>query len=375
MRRALILLLFGLVLAGGAAVTWQAMGKAKLVEEDLTTARALLARAGGFESGELKQHLGLVQQAEQHSRRAQQRLDQWPPRQLGRLPLVGRDIRVAKAVAASATGTVRATRRVVTALQPVQTRSLNRASILGAAELGACDVAGNRGWAGRSGRHRRPRHPEQLPDLPSSSGRGGQEGTPRRLSKALAADLTGLGVATLRPPVGGPAGLQRDLRRWYFDVGGGLYMSENARDRYGQLQALLAAVIANYPKLQNDRGQPSDGTSLDLQESCSALRTALTEDLETRAQRSVLRSIRLLGRHFLHHRRGERRIARAARRPGEPVRLPIEDWQQPNRTLREAGAEPWWMRFRAVVARWRAGPRPAAGPGPGSRRRRRRGCG
>jgi hypothetical protein len=170
-------------------------------------------------------------------------------------------------------------------------------------------------------------------------------------------------------------GLQRDLRRWYFDVGGGLYMSENARDRYGQLQALLAAVIANYPKLQNDRGQPSDGTHLDLQESCSALRTALTEDLETRAQRSVLRSIRLLGRHFIHHRRGERRIARAARRPGEPVRLPIEDWQQPNRTLREAGAEPWWMRFRAVVARWRAGPRPAAGPGPGGRRRRRRGCG
>jgi hypothetical protein len=102
-RRALILVLFGLVLAGGAAVTWQAMGKAKLVEEDLTTARALLARAGGFESGELKQHLGLVQQAEQHSRRAQQRLDQWPLRQLGRLPLVGRDIRVAKAVAASAT--------------------------------------------------------------------------------------------------------------------------------------------------------------------------------------------------------------------------------------------------------------------------------
>jgi hypothetical protein len=75
-----------------------------------------------------------VQQAEQHSRRAQQRLDQWPLRQLGRLPLVGRDIRVAKAVAASATGTVRATRRVVTALQPVQTRSLNSASILGAAE-------------------------------------------------------------------------------------------------------------------------------------------------------------------------------------------------------------------------------------------------
>ena len=48
MRRLLIILLFGLVLAGGAAVTWQAMGKARLVEEDLTTARTLLARAGGF---------------------------------------------------------------------------------------------------------------------------------------------------------------------------------------------------------------------------------------------------------------------------------------------------------------------------------------
>jgi Protein of unknown function (DUF4012) len=133
-RRALILVLLGLVLAGGAAITWQAMGKAKLVEEDLTIARALLARAGGFESGELKQRLRLVQQAEQHSRRAQHGLDQWPLRQLGALPLVGRDIRGAKAVAASATGTVRATRRVVTALQPVQTRSLSRASILGAAE-------------------------------------------------------------------------------------------------------------------------------------------------------------------------------------------------------------------------------------------------
>ena len=134
MRRLLILLLFGLILAGGAAITWQAMGKAKLVEEDLTTARALLARAGGFESGELKERLGLVQQAEQHSRSAQQRLDQWPLRQLGALPLVGRDIRVAKAVSASATGTVQATRRVVTALQPVQTHSLNSASILGAAK-------------------------------------------------------------------------------------------------------------------------------------------------------------------------------------------------------------------------------------------------
>ena len=57
MRRLLILVLFGLVLAGGVAVTWQAMGQAKLVEEDLTTARALLARACGFQSGKLSRRL------------------------------------------------------------------------------------------------------------------------------------------------------------------------------------------------------------------------------------------------------------------------------------------------------------------------------
>jgi hypothetical protein len=133
-RRLLILLLFALMLVGGAAVTWQAMGRAKLVQEDLTTARSLLARAGGFESGELKGRLALVDRAEQHTLSAQQRLGRWPLRQLGALPLVGRDVRVAKAVASSATGTVRATRKVVTALQPVQTHPPTRASIQQAAD-------------------------------------------------------------------------------------------------------------------------------------------------------------------------------------------------------------------------------------------------
>jgi hypothetical protein len=132
-RRLLVLVLFGLVLAGGAAVTWQAMGRAKLVEEDLTTARALLARASGFESGKLKDRLTLIKQAEIHTLAAQQQLGRWPLRHLGALPLVGRDVRVAKAVASSATGTVRATRQVVTALQPVQTKPPTRASIQSAA--------------------------------------------------------------------------------------------------------------------------------------------------------------------------------------------------------------------------------------------------
>jgi hypothetical protein len=134
MRRLLILLVFGLVLAGGMAVTWQAMGRAKLVEEDLTTARALLAQAGGLEAGTLRKRLVLVDRAEAHTLNAQRRIDHWPLRQLGALPLLGRDVRVARAVAASATGTVRATRRVVTDIQPVQNRTLTRASILKAAD-------------------------------------------------------------------------------------------------------------------------------------------------------------------------------------------------------------------------------------------------
>ena len=164
MRRLLILVLFGLVLAGGAAVTWQAMGQAKLVEEDLTTARSLLARAGGFESGELKERLALVDQAERHTLSAQQRLGRWPLRQLGALPLVGRDVRVAKAVAASATGTVRATRRVVTALQPVQTHPPTRDSIQKAADalLGLHDTLRQdleRVRAARPAAHRRNQNP------------------------------------------------------------------------------------------------------------------------------------------------------------------------------------------------------------------------
>ena len=134
MRRLLIVVLFVLVLAGAAAVTWQAMGQAKLVEQDLTTARALLAHAGGFEAGKLKQRLRLIDQAEQHTVSAEQRLNRWPLRQLGVLPLVGRDIRVAKAVAASATGTTRATRGVVSSLQPLQTKAPTGASIHKAAD-------------------------------------------------------------------------------------------------------------------------------------------------------------------------------------------------------------------------------------------------
>jgi hypothetical protein len=64
LRRLLILLLFGLVIAGGAVIAWQDKGQARLVEGDLTAARNLLARTGGFQAGRLEQRLDLIGQAE-----------------------------------------------------------------------------------------------------------------------------------------------------------------------------------------------------------------------------------------------------------------------------------------------------------------------
>lgn len=133
-RRLLTIVLFGLLVAGGAAVAWQARAEARLVERDLTAARDLLGRAGGFSAGKLDQRLALVDEAEAHTLAAQRRLGSLSLRLLGALPIAGRDVRVARAVAASATGTVRATAEVVEALQPIQSGPPARTSIVQASE-------------------------------------------------------------------------------------------------------------------------------------------------------------------------------------------------------------------------------------------------
>ena len=58
-RRLLIVLLSGVVVAGGTAVVWQARAQARLVERDLTAARDLLGQAGGFSAGKLEERLAL----------------------------------------------------------------------------------------------------------------------------------------------------------------------------------------------------------------------------------------------------------------------------------------------------------------------------
>jgi hypothetical protein len=134
LRRLLVTLLFGLVVGGGALLTWHARSQALLVEGDLGAARTLLARAGGFQAGELAARLELIDQAETHAATAEARLRRAPLRQLGALPILGRDVRVARAVTASARSTIKGTRRLVTALQPLQTLPPTRTTILDASD-------------------------------------------------------------------------------------------------------------------------------------------------------------------------------------------------------------------------------------------------
>lgn len=77
--------------------------------------------------------------------------------------------------------------------------------------------------------------------------------------------------------------LHKALRAWYFDTGG-LFLSESARARYGDVQKLVAALLEH-------KGDPTEvlipDRYTDLMETASALRTALTEDLDTRKRKSL----------------------------------------------------------------------------------------
>lgn len=104
-----------------------------------------------------------------------------------------------------------------------------------------------------------------------------------------------------------------DLRQWYY-ADGGMFMSENARARYGHVQEVAEVLV--------ELGRP-DGDVLDrhhyrpLMQACSALRTALTEDLESRRQRSVLLALELAWRHA-RQRLGARRRLRKLRGGRQP---------------------------------------------------------
>lgn len=95
------------------------------------------------------------------------------------------------------------------------------------------------------------------------------------------------------------------LRGWYYETGG-LYLSETARARYGDVQGLIAAVLRS-PAGDGDR--IADGDYDDLMDTCSALRTAMTEDLESRRQRSLWTTLRRGRAHEAQERAAQERIA------------------------------------------------------------------
>jgi hypothetical protein len=93
------------------------------------------------------------------------------------------------------------------------------------------------------------------------------------------------------------------FRDWYFTTGG-LFLSERSRDRYGEVQELLGAYLHKHR--QDD---PAERVARDdyegIAETCSVFRTAMTEDLATRRQRSLLWAV---GRWHWH--RAKERAAR-----------------------------------------------------------------
>lgn len=87
--------------------------------------------------------------------------------------------------------------------------------------------------------------------------------------------------------------LHRDLRLWYYSVGG-MAMSANTRKRYGALQELIETMLSG----ESDSSVPLDPDLYEaVLDSASAFRSALTEDLQSRNQRSVILAIRLAIEH------------------------------------------------------------------------------
>jgi hypothetical protein len=102
--------------------------------------------------------------------------------------------------------------------------------------------------------------------------------------------------------------LHRTLRSWYYGQGG-LFLSEQARARYGDVQELIAAFLAADDGNATDVLAPT-GYS-DLMYTASALRTALTEDLDTRRRKSVWEGRRRSRWHVKQAHAARARIARA----------------------------------------------------------------
>lgn len=113
------------------------------------------------------------------------------------------------------------------------------------------------------------------------------------------------------------------FRRWYFTTGG-LFLSDRGRDRYGEVQELLSAYLCRHREDLSGRVGQADYDV--LAETCSVFRTTMTDDLETRRQRSPVWAFRQWRWHRAKQREARRRIAAAG---GELLRLPLDELRLP----------------------------------------------
>jgi hypothetical protein len=89
------------------------------------------------------------------------------------------------------------------------------------------------------------------------------------------------------------------FRAWYYQ-GGGLYLSENGQERYGEVHELLVACFGASEGEAVPAAPPGaipEATYRAVREAVSTLRRALTEDLESRRQRSLVMRIAMAIEH------------------------------------------------------------------------------
>ena len=154
--------------------------------------------------------------------------------------------------------------------------------------------------------------------------------------------------------------LHRYLRSWYYTVGG-LYLSENARARYGDVQELIGAHL-DYPLGELEEDLPP-GAYKDIMETCSAFRTSLTEDLESRRQRSLVWTMQRWRLHRRQRRKARRRLAKMP----APASSSASGWDRlRKRVFRRPAYEP---QFRVDAKLERPVPDVAALPTPRTRAR------
>jgi hypothetical protein len=122
------------------------------------------------------------------------------------------------------------------------------------------------------------------------------------------------------------------FRRWYYTTGG-ILLSERSRDRYGDVQNLLGAYLASVDDERDVVDAPAQEA---ISQTGSAFRTALTEDLATRRQRSPVWALKSRLWHRKQKRKARKRVDKAG---DKTLQLPLEALALPPPTLSQDAVE------------------------------------